>query len=222
MTEPTGGPPSPQPPQGPPPQAAPPPQAVPPPASGGNWSAPPPTSAPGGFQTQAVAVEAGPAPGVAYADLVTRIIAFVIDAVILFFVNFVVGIIFIAIGVALGSGLGLIFGLLGGLVSAVISAVYFIYGWTRMRASLGQKLLNLETVSAADGSTLTQDQGIRRWIFLYGLYALGNIIPIVGLLILLVAIGYALYLVYTTSQSPKRQGFHDVQANTVVIKRAAA
>jgi uncharacterized RDD family membrane protein YckC len=169
-----------------------------------------------------VAVEAGPAPGVAYADLVTRIIAFVIDAVILFFVNFVVGIIFIAIGVALGSGLGLIFGLLGGLVSAVISAVYFIYGWTRMRASLGQKLLNLETVSAADGSTLTQDQGIRRWIFLYGLYALGNIIPIVGLLILLVAIGYALYLVYTTSQSPKRQGFHDVQANTVVIKRAAA
>ena len=220
MTEPTGGPPSPQPPQGPPPQAAPPPQA-PPAAGGGNWTAPPPTSTPGGFQTQAVAVEAGPAPGVAYADLANRVIAFIIDAVILWFVNFLVGIIFIAIGVAIGAGLGLIFGLLGGIVSAGISAVYFIYGWTRMRASLGQKFLSLETVSAADGSTVTQDQAIRRWLFLYGLYALGNIIPIVGLLVLLVAVGYALYLLYTTSQSPKRQGFHDVQANTVVIKRSA-
>ncbi len=219
MTEPTGGPPSQQPPQAPPPQA-PPPQAPAP--AGGNWTAPPPTGAPGGFQTQAVAVEAGPAPGVAYADLVTRIIAFIIDAVILWFVGFVVGIIFLAIGVALGTGLGLIFGLFGGIVTAAISAVYFIYGWTRMRASLGQKFLSVETVSAADGSTLTQDQAIRRWLFLYGLYALGNIIPIVGLLVLLVAIGYALYLLYTTSQSPKRQGYHDVQANTVVIKRAAA
>jgi uncharacterized RDD family membrane protein YckC len=221
MTEPTGGPPSPQPPQSPPPQA---PAPAPAPApAGGNWNAPPPvTTAPGGFQTQAVAVEAGPAPGIAYADLVTRIIAFIIDAVILWFVTFVIGIIFVAIGVALGTGLGLIFGLLGGLVSAAISAVYFIYGWTRMRASLGQKFLNVETVSAADGATLTQDQGIRRWLYLYGLYALGAIIPIVGLLIQLVAIGYAIFLLYTTSQSPKRQGFHDVQANTVVIKRVGA
>jgi len=153
---------------------------------------------------------------------VTRIIAFIIDAVILWFVQIVVGIIFIAIGVAIGSGLGLIFGLFGGIVTAGISAVYFIYGWTRMRASLGQKFLSVETVSAADGSTLTQDQAIRRWLFLYGLYALSAIIPIVGFLFALVAIGYALYLLYTTSQSPKRQGYHDVQANTVVIKRAAA
>jgi uncharacterized RDD family membrane protein YckC len=217
MTDPAGG----VPPQAPPPQAPPPAQAAPPPA-GGSWNAPPPTTAPGGFQTTAVAVEAGPAPGVAYADLVNRIVAFIIDAVILWFVGFVVGIIFIAIGVAIGTGLGLVFGLVGGVVTAAISLVYFVYGWTRMRASLGQKFLSLETVSASDGSTLTQDQAIRRWLFLYGLYALGNIIPIVGLLVLLVAVGYALYLLYTASQSPKRQGFHDVQANTVVIKRAAA
>src|SRR5207302_9879093 len=46
MTEPTGGPPSPQPPQSPPPQA---PAPQPP---GGSWGAPPPATAPGGFQTQ--------------------------------------------------------------------------------------------------------------------------------------------------------------------------
>ncbi len=112
--------------------------------------------------------------------------------------------------------------LVGGLIAAAISGIYFVYGWTRMRASLGQKFLNLETVSASDGATLTQDQAIRRWLYLYGLYALTQIIPIVGILLSLIAFIYALYLLYTTSQSPKRQGFHDVQANTVVIKRAGA
>ena len=37
-----------------------------------------------------------------------------------------------------------------------------------MRASPGQKVLSLETVNAADGATLTQNQAIRRWAFLWG------------------------------------------------------
>ncbi len=214
MTEPTGGPPSPQPPQAPPPQAP-----APQPA-GGNWGAPPPTTAPGGFQTNAVAVDAGPAPGIAYADLVTRIIAFIIDAIIVGLIGFVVSFIFNVIGAAAGFGLVTFF--IGGIIAAAISAVYFIYGWTRMRASLGQKFLGLETVSAADGATLSQDQAIRRWLFLYGVYALTQIIPIVGILLSFLALLYGLYLLYTASQSPKRQGFHDTQANTVVIKRVGA
>jgi large-conductance mechanosensitive channel len=218
MTEPTGGPPSPQPPQAPPPQA---PAPAPAPApAGGNWNAPPPQSAPGGFQTNAVAVEAGPAPGIAYADLVTRIIALIIDGFIVGLITFVIGFIFNVIGAA--AGFGLVTFLVGGVISAVISAIYFVYGWTRMRASLGQKFLALETVSAADGATLTQDQAIRRWLFLYGPYALVNIIPIVGFFLSFLALLYGLYLLYTASQSPKRQGFHDVQANTVVIKRVGA
>ena len=148
MTEPTGG----------PPQSA---AAAAGPASAGSPAAASRTAAarrvatgrprrlprhPAGFQTQAVAVEAGPAPGVAYADLVDpdhRVHHRCRDPVVRRFVG---GIIFIAIGVALGTGLGLIFGLLGGIVTAGISAMYFIYGWTRMRASLGQKFLSLETV----------------------------------------------------------------------------
>jgi uncharacterized RDD family membrane protein YckC len=214
MTEPTGGPPGQQPPQAPPPQAPAPQQA------GSNWSAPPPTTAPGGFQTNAVAVDAGPAPGIAYADLVARIIAFIIDAFIVGIVGVVVSFIFNVFGAAIG--LGLISFVVGGLISAAISVVYFVYGWTRLRASLGQKFLNLETVSAADGATLTQDQSIRRWLYLYGPYAVTQIIPIVGFLLSFLVFFYALYLLYTASQSPKRQGFHDAQANTVVIKRVPA
>ncbi len=79
MTEPTGDAPSPQTPKPPEPAPAPPP-------AGGNWNSPPPTGQmPGGFNPnmQQAAVEAGPAPGVVYADIVTRIIALIIDSVIL-------------------------------------------------------------------------------------------------------------------------------------------
>ena len=210
MTEPTGGPPSQQPPQAPPPQA---PAPAPAPApAGGNWSAPPPASA-GGFQTQAVAVEAGPAPGIAYAELVERIIALIIDAVIIGIIGFIVT------GIVGIIGGGLIFLLLGGLINAAISLTYFVYTWTTMRASPGQKILNLETVNAADGATLVQRQAVLRWLWLWGPQAIIGVIPFVALFAWPLEVLYGIFLLYTASQSPKRQGYHDVQSNSVVIKR---
>jgi uncharacterized RDD family membrane protein YckC len=106
--------------------------------------------------------------------------------------------------------------------------VYFIYFWTTMRASPGQKILSLETVNAADGATLTRDQAIRRWAFLFGPQAIAlpvqlalnaTSLNLLSSLVSLAVFGYSLYLLYTASQSPKRQGFHDVQAATVVVKR---
>jgi uncharacterized RDD family membrane protein YckC len=197
MTDPAGGAPTPPPPSG-------------------NWQAPPPQ---GGFNpnVQQSQVEPGPAPGIVYADTVNRVIAAVIDGVILWFVNLILIFIGGAIAIAAG-GIGLFITLFFGLVFAAVNAVYFIYGWTRMRASFGQKFLNLETVNAADGATLTQNQAIRRWAFLFGPWALGAIIPILGFFVELLAGLYVLYLLYTVTQSSKRQGFHDLQAGTVVIK----
>ena len=54
--------------------AAPPPTAPAPPPAGGNWQVPPPV---------VPAAAAGPAPGILYADLTTRVIAFIIDAILL-------------------------------------------------------------------------------------------------------------------------------------------
>jgi hypothetical protein len=85
-------------------------------------------------------------------------------------------------------------------------------------------------VNAADGATLTRDQAIRRWAWLFGpqvvasvcQFALGATdIAVLGSLIGLLSFLYTIYLLYTASQSPKRQGFHDVQAATVVVKRLA-
>jgi uncharacterized RDD family membrane protein YckC len=251
MTDPTGGAPNPEapippapaapPPQAPAPPAAAPQAAVPPapaPAAGGNWQTPPPAGQPqADFQVpaqfQPVAAEAGPAPGVLYADLVTRIIAYVIDgfllAIVTWFAIIALGAIFL--GTLLGGNIVivLVVGVVLAIASMAISAAYFIYFWTRpdMRASLGQKVMGIQTVNAADGATLTRPQAARRWAFLYGIFAVasalqlglaGTDLGLLGSLLSLLTIGYWLYLLWTTSQNAKRQGFHDLQAATVVVK----
>ena len=196
------------------------------PPPGGNWQAPP----------AQVAVVAGPAPGIAYADLTTRVIAFIIDGILL-------GILSAFISLALGAlllGFLLSGGIIGVIVATVLlsaatlflSAIYFVWGWTNpaMRASLGQKALNLQTVNAADGATLTRDQALLRWGWLYGVFVLASVVQLVltptdlsllGSLVSLATFAYFIFLIWTTSQDAKRQGFHDIKASTVVVKRVA-
>jgi hypothetical protein len=105
----------------------------------------------------------------------------------------------------------------------VISAIYWIYSWTRMRGSPGQKLLGMQVGNFPDGATLTQDQAIRRWIALGGplpLVQALNPLPGLGLIIGLAAFAYFIYLLWSTAQSPTKQGFHDKFANSVVVKAA--
>jgi uncharacterized RDD family membrane protein YckC len=211
MTEQHGPPPA----QEPPPPAPPP--AAPPPA-GGSWQSAPPPAQP-----------AQSASGLVYADVPNRAIAYIIDAIILFVINIVVGIV---VGIFLPAPTATdIFNiqpnyaavLVITLIGLAINGVYFIYTWTRMRGSPGQRMLGMQVGNAADGATLTQDQAIRRWIFLgapFGLASALTPIPTLGLLISLAGLAYFIYLLVSTAQSPTKQGFHDVQAKTVVVKAA--
>jgi uncharacterized RDD family membrane protein YckC len=170
---------------------------------------------------------AGPAPGVAYADLGIRIGAYIVDVIIM-------GILFAVIGGIIISVVASVSGFAGFLLSFIFliafevafSAIYFIYSWTALRASPGQKVLGLETVNAADGKTLSQPQAIKRWLVLFGPFVLLSALQLVvgstlGALFGLVSFGYLIYLLWTTYQDPKRQGFHDHYAETVVVKRSA-
>ena len=207
-----------------PPAAAP---AAPPPVE-----AAPPPSAPAGSTSPAwmstitsSQTVAGPA-GLVYADVPSRIFAYIIDAIVM------------------GVGFGILYAIFGGLfigsllggfsfmmfvwfvimllIYAAGSAIYFIYTWTKMRGSPGQRVLGLETLNAADGAVLTQPQAIRRWLFLFGPFVLAQVASFMlgglGSLVGLLTFGYAIYLLYTAANSPSRQGFHDVQASTVVVK----
>jgi uncharacterized RDD family membrane protein YckC len=173
---------------------------------------------------------------VAYAGLGIRIGAYIIDVILLSIVG---AFLFIALGAlfftsVIGGNvlLALVFGVLLGVANLVISAVYFIWGWTRpdMRASLGQRVLGLQVLNAADGATLTRDQAILRWAWLYGIFAVASAVQFalngtdlsgLGSLVGLLSFAFWIFLIYTTYSSPKKQGYHDVKASTFVVKRGA-
>ena len=170
----------------------------------------------------------GPA-GLFYADVPNRVIAYIIDAIIVGIVVSIVNAILGGAGLAgatvtpgtLNVTINVVGLIISAIIGAAISAAYFVYTWTSMRATIGMRVLGMQIGNAGDGKTLTMDQAVRRWlaIALPGLLAqVLFVLPLIGLLIGLVAFGWFIYLVYSTAKSPTKQGFHDVYANTMVVK----
>jgi uncharacterized RDD family membrane protein YckC len=182
------------------------------------WAAPPPP------------VQAGP-PGFVYADVPNRAIAYIIDAILVGIVAGIIGIVLAGVGLSTGTFrtgtldfevnfVGLI---VSAIVGAAISAAYFIYTWTSMRGTIGMKALGMQIGNAGDGKTLTMDQATRRWLVIAAPGILAQVffvLPALGTLIGLVALGWFIYLLWTTYSSPTKQGFHDKFANTMVVKAA--
>jgi uncharacterized RDD family membrane protein YckC len=177
-------------------------------------------------------VASGPAPGVTYADLTTRIIAYIIDAIILsigFYIVFSV----LLVNLLFSFGGFIVFAIITAVLYGIATAVYFVYTWTTMKASPGQRVLNLMTVNESDGAALTQNQAITRWAYLFGPAVISQAFSfgpgagfgfgasaLLGTLISLAVLAYYIYLIYTTANDSKRQGFHDKQSGTVVVKTA--
>lgn len=176
-------------------------------------------------------VSAGPAAGIVYADLTNRIIAYIIDVVILVIVGFVVNLVllttFIAAIVTTGSALFLLLSVVVLVIDVLLAGIYFVYTWTNMKASPGQRILGMMTVQEADGSALTFNQALARFVIMFapGYVAslASNVVPgILGLILSFVGLAWTIYLIYTTANDPKRQGFHDHYAKSVVIKPTGA
>lgn len=206
--------------------------APPPPPPAAHEPAVPPPAAPaaattpgwvGAITSQETIAGVG---GLAYADVPSRIIAYIVDSIILgvaFFLLFsIFGGLFFASAVGGLGVLSFVWFVVLLLVYAAGSAIYFIYTWTKLRGSPGMRVLGLEVLNAADGAVLTQPQAVRRWLFLFGPFVLGQVAALMlgglGTILSLVLFGYVIYLLYTTANSATRQGFHDVQASTVVVK----
>jgi uncharacterized RDD family membrane protein YckC len=188
------------------------PPPAPAPAPGG-WQAPPPVSLPG-------------IPGLVYADVPNRLIALIIDGLVMLLVLIVIGIALAAVGFKAGimtTGTDIVSGAIFAAISLAIGGGYFVYTWTSMRASVGMKVLGMQVGNAFDGKTLTMEQAVKRYIALWGPSTMSgalNSLSGIGNLISLVVFVYLVYLLYSTAKSPTKQGFHDVYANTVVVKAA--
>ena len=181
-----------------------------------SWQAPP-----------AAAPQPGPA-GFVYADLPNRIIAYIIDIVILAIANIIITAVIGAVGLNISTFSlqnGFTYNYLAvvvvGIIGLIISAGYFIYTWTTMRGTIGMKALGMQIGNEGDGATLTQNQAIKRWIYVGGWISIVQIVnplPLLGLLVGLAGFIYIVYLLYTTAQSPTKQGYHDHAAKTMVVK----
>lgn len=181
--------------------ASPEPTPTPPPAA---WGAPPPPTA--GTE------------GFVFADVPNRVIAIFIDGVIVGFVNVVV---ILALGIAGLDLFDLAGSVIGTLIGLVVSIGYFLYSWTRMRATIGMRVLGMQVGNYPDGRTLTQDQAVRRALVLWGPSTAAQFlaqVPGIGGLLGLIAFAWIIYLLYTTATSPTKQGFHDRIANSAVVK----
>lgn len=183
-------------------------------------------SAPVAWEEPRPAAEVPGAKGFVYADLPNRIIALIVDSIV---VGIIAGVVGIILGIA-GLKAGLLtssgtFDAVASIVSAVvvysIAFAYFWYSWTVSRATLGMRLLGMQVGNAYDGKTLTTDQALRRALALWGPGLLSYFftgLPAIGFLISIISLGWVVYLLYTTYSSPTKQGFHDKFANSVVVK----
>ena len=121
--------------------------------------------APGGWPARP-----GPAPGLAYASFVPRLIALVIDFVI-------VGIISGVLAAVIGLGFAGLYGgdwfrgpfpfswngfdlgrtwLIYAILQAVVSGIYFVGSWRSWNATPGQRIFELQVLNAADGAIRRQ------------------------------------------------------------------
>src|SRR5918992_3738485 len=89
----------------------------------------------------APAAPAAPAAAVT-ADFMTRLIAYVIDAIIIGIATWIVG--------AILGNFGFIGWILTLIADVAISAGYFIYLWTTRRATFGMQVMKLQVLRADD------------------------------------------------------------------------
>ena len=183
-------------------------------------SAPPP-SAP---------TPSAPASGLVFADVPNRVIAFIIDAILLGVIGLVISAILGGLGFSAGTvnpdltfTINPVGVLIQGIVNLAISAAYFIYTWTAMRATVGMRLLGMQIGNAGDGKALTTEQGVRRFFAIWGPNLVAQVlqpVPVISLIFGLIAFAWIIFLIYTTANSPTKQGWHDVFANSQVVKAA--
>ena len=164
--------------------------------------------------------------GVALADAPNRIIAAVIDFIILGVIGFIINTIstnilgdnFIFFGVTGAKVPSLLSSIATVILMLLVTGAYFVLMWTRMDgATVGMRLMKLSVRDAATGGPINQGQAITRFIFLGAPFAFEYFYGwTLGIIVSILVFVYYIYLLISIAQDPMRQGLHDKQAKTVV------
>jgi uncharacterized RDD family membrane protein YckC len=199
-------------------------------------SAPQPPRDPGADVEDITAGSAVGGSRVVHASVPARVLAFVLDAVLLSALLFVGSLALRALlgpvvafqqsgsaGARLSVDQGRLIAV--AVTNAVLSALYFAGSWIAASATPGQRLLGVRVESARESVRSMLGHAVRRWLLLMGPLSLGALAaigaPVLGPFLTLALPAWYLVLLATTLRSPARQGLHDRWAGTVVVARRA-
>jgi uncharacterized RDD family membrane protein YckC len=146
---------------------------------------------------QAPELEAGPAPSLAFAGAGSRLVAYIVDVIIVSVFVSVLALLSVVLIVVLP-----ILSLLPIAAVIVVPFVYFPYFWSTSGQTPGMKMMNIRVVRDRDGGPVTGGQAILRLIGYW-------------------VSGFVFYLGYIWILIDKRKrGWHDLIAGTVVVEAA--
>ena len=172
------------------------------------WTPPaPPTAVPG-------------AEGLVFSGVGPRLVAWFIDGIVLAIPVFLIATVLVAVLDLDPRVDGTAIGLLYAILLVVLEALYFIYFWTgARRATPGMRVFGMQIGTLSDGSTLTLEQAVIRFLALA--YPVGILAYVPGLagLASLLFLWYIVLLV-STAISPTKQGIHDRLARSAIVQPA--
>ena len=170
----------------------------------------------------------GPA-GLLLADVPNRIMALVLDIIILSVIGF--GLAWLFGGLvnepgsldSAGRSLDVVAFLVVLALQAAISLAYFVGFWTRSGATPGMRLLGLRVGDESDGRPLGARPAVLRWLIL-GLPALLASLTIyvpdaIGVILGALGAVWLLLLLYSMAQRPTKQGAQDRIAHSIVVRK---
>ena len=106
-------------------------------------------------------------------------------------------------------------------ISVAIHYLYFVGFWTSGgRATPGLRGLRMQVVDARSGGPLSIGQATRRWAALGAPLTLLTILPALQSVAGLIQSGLVLVIFFTIVANDRRQGLHDRWANSLVIRDA--
>jgi uncharacterized RDD family membrane protein YckC len=160
----------------------------------------------------------GPAPGIGYAGFWIRVLASIIDSIIIFVPAVIVFFIVegqvisnygdcvstaTANGTLISQCINTLFSSFGvwELAGIAIQFLYFVILWSQLGGTFGQRLLGLHVVDAATGQNIGIGRAIGRYV--------GYLISAFALYIGLIWVAF----------DPRKQGWHDKIASTFVVRK---
>jgi uncharacterized RDD family membrane protein YckC len=146
----------------------------------------------------------GPAPGLLFAPHGARLLAYVVDVIVLSIlatgVAIVLSLLTAALAIAGAGALAVLTGVLIAVALFALSLGYFPWFWVKGGATPGMRLFGLRVVRDRDGGPLGWGEAILRlvgfWVSSFVLY-----------------LGFAWILI-----DKRRRGWHDLIAGTVMVK----